>query len=577
VNDMKISTRLMLAFGLLGLLIALVGGVGLWTMSAVNAQATTALRDRYPKVQRFHAIKADNELIARALRNALLMTDAGEIAQQLATVAQASKRVDDQVTALKAIMSTPAGIAIFARLDAARNDYDVLRDKDVALIKGGQLDEARTLLMKDVRPKQLAYMAVADELIELGSKLMGAAADQADAEARTAWQLVIGSLVLSLAIAFAMGLAIVRAITRPLNKAVAVARGVAAGDLSMQIDARGSNETAQLLTSLKEMQGRLHAIVQGARHTAESVATASAQIASGNSDLSSRTEQQASALQQTAASMEQLGGTVRANADSAQQANQLALAASGVASQGGQAVGEVVETMRLISDSSQRIADIIGVIDGIAFQTNILALNAAVEAARAGEQGRGFAVVAGEVRALAQRSAEAAKEIKTLITASTERVEQGTAQVGRAGATIQEVVGAIRRVTDIVGEISAASVEQSSGVAQIGQAVTQMDQATQQNAALVEESAAAAESLKGQAAQLVQAMAVFKLDARTHQAPAAAPATAPLAKPAVAARPAAARAPVAAKPKPTVTPKPAAPAPAPAPVAAAASDDWESF
>ncbi len=248
------------------------------------------------------------------------------------------------------------------------------------------------------------------------------------------------------------------------------------------------------------------------RNSSDSIATGSAQIASGNADLSQRTEEQASALEETAASMEQLGSTVKANADSAREANQLAISASTVAIQGGEVVGQVVETMKGINDSSKRIADIISVIDGIAFQTNILALNAAVEAARAGEQGRGFAVVASEVRSLAQRSAEAAKEIKVLITASVERVEQGTTLVGQAGTTMVEVVSSIKRVTDIMGEISAASTEQSAGVSQVGEAVSQMDQVTQQNAALVEESAAAAESLKSQAQQLVQAVAVFKIN-----------------------------------------------------------------
>jgi methyl-accepting chemotaxis protein len=259
------------------------------------------------------------------------------------------------------------------------------------------------------------------------------------------------------------------------------------------------------------MQASLAGVIGTVRGNAESVATAGAQIAQGNQDLSNRTGQQASALQQTAASMEELSSTVNQNAANANQANQLALGASEVAIQGGKVVGEVVQTMKGINDSSKKIADIIAVIDGIAFQTNILALNAAVEAARAGEQGRGFAVVASEVRSLAARSAEAAKEIKTLIHASVERVERGTALVDQAGATMTEVVGAIKRVTDIMGEISAASTEQSQGVAQVGEAVTQMDHTTQQNAALVEQGAAAAESLKVQAQQLVQAVAVFKV------------------------------------------------------------------
>jgi methyl-accepting chemotaxis protein len=272
--------------------------------------------------------------------------------------------------------------------------------------------------------------------------------------------------------------------------AVAVARAVAAGDLTTPIHLR-SGDTVSLMARLQEMQGSLARAVTEVRLGSDSVATASQQIAQGNQDLSGRTEQQASALQQTSATMEQLGTTVRHNADSARQANQLALGASSVAERGGQMVGQVVQTMKGINDSSRRIADIIGVIDGIAFQTNILALNAAVEAARAGEQGRGFAVVASEVRSLAKRSADAAREIKTLISASVERVEHGSEQVDQAGKTMTEIVAAIARVTAIVAEISSASAEQSTGVGQVSEAVQQMDQATQQNAALVEESAAA--------------------------------------------------------------------------------------
>ncbi len=309
--------------------------------------------------------------------------------------------------------------------------------------------------------------------------------------------------------AFAFVLA--RSIVRPLKQAAGSARRIAAGELDEALRISGRDEAAELLQALRDMQGSLARVITSVRGSAENVASATTQIAQGNQDLSSRTEGQASALQQTAAAMEQLGSTVDQNADSARQASQLALNASTVAQRGGEEVGQVVRTMRGISDSSKKIADIIGVIDGIAFQTNILALNAAVEAARAGEQGRGFAVVASEVRSLAGRSAEAAKEIKTLITTSLERVEQGTSLVDQAGTTMTEVVVAIRRVTDLVGEISAASSEQSGGVAQIGTAVTQLDQATQQNAALVEEMAAAAGALKGQAQELVQAVGVFRL------------------------------------------------------------------
>jgi methyl-accepting chemotaxis protein len=345
------------------------------------------------------------------------------------------------------------------------------------------------------------------------SKAESESSEAATTDAARATILAIGVMLGVFVVAMLGALRISRQITHPLLQAVEVAEKAAHGDLSHPIHAQGTDEIGTLLAALQAMQTNLTKIVANVRQGSEGVATASAEIASGNHDLSARTENQASALEQTSSSMEQLGETVKQNADSARAANQLAMSASSVAIQGGEVVSQVVQTMKGINESSHKISDIISVIDGIAFQTNILALNAAVEAARAGEQGRGFAVVASEVRSLAGRSADAAKEIKTLINASVERVEQGTALVDKAGATMSEVVTSIKRVTDIMGEISAASHEQALGVAQVGEAVNHMDQATQQNAALVEEMAAAANRLNSQANELVQTVSTFKLGA----------------------------------------------------------------
>ncbi|MEH3086197.1 MAG: methyl-accepting chemotaxis protein [Xylophilus ampelinus] len=402
--------------------------------------------------------------------------------------------------------------------------------------------------------------------------------------------LVFGGLALC-ALTLGLGVLLTRSVFRQLGAEPSVAASLVAatarGDLAVPIALR-PGDSGSLLARLAEMQKSLSHTVSLVRSNADGVATASAQIAQGNNDLSGRTEQQASALQETAASMEQLASTVQQNADNARQASQLAVSASDVAAQGGEVVQQVVETMTGIDDSSRKIAEIIGVIDGIAFQTNILALNAAVEAARAGDQGRGFAVVAGEVRTLAQRSAHAAKEIKGLIDASVAQVAQGSALVGRAGTTMEEVVGAIRRVTDIIGEVSAASAEQSQGVAQVGEAISQMDQVTQQNAALVEESAAAASSLNHQAGQLLASVAAFRLgDAAPGPVRTAASAQPAQPAPAVRAAPhavSAAPLPAAARPVRALghaAPRPLASAPAPARAKAAetagSEADWEDF
>jgi methyl-accepting chemotaxis protein len=353
--------------------------------------------------------------------------------------------------------------------------------------------------------------STSDAMSERAVARAASAAARIDAVRSRAQALQLGLSALALLVAGALCVAVTRSITRPIALAVAVAEKVAGGDLSSHIDVAGHDETSRLLAALKKMNDSLTDIVGQVRTASDSIATGSNQIATGNADLSQRTEEQASNLQQTAASMEQLTSTVQQNADNARTATQLAIGASEVAAEGGMVVGRVVDTMQSISASSKKIADIIGVIDGIAFQTNILALNAAVEAARAGEQGRGFAVVAAEVRSLAQRSAHAAREIKSLIGESVEKVEAGTALVGQAGKTMGDIVVQVKRVSDLIGGISASSGEQSTGIGQIGAAVSQLDQVTQQNAALVEESAAAAESLRHQADRLARTMQVFQL------------------------------------------------------------------
>ena len=399
--------------------------------------------------------------------------------------------------------------------------YDALREKVLLLSNADKTVDARDLLIAnaDVAGGLSAALNVHRQYnADLGKK----GSEDAAATLKNSNHVAIMIALLVIAGIAGMGVLLARKIVNALNEAVTIAQTVAAGDLTTHIEVTSKDETGHLMQALKDMSGSLVKIVGEVRSGTDTIATASGQIASGNLDLSSRTEQQASALEETASSMEELTGTVKQNADNARQANGLAVLASEVAVKGGAVVSQVVGTMSSINDSAKKIVDIIGVIDGIAFQTNILALNAAVEAARAGEQGRGFAVVASEVRSLAQRSAAAAKEIKTLIDDSVEKVGTGSKLVEQAGATMDEVVASVKRVTDIVGEISAASQEQSTGIEQVNQAITQMDDVTQQNAALVEEAAAASQSLQDQAANLAHVVSVFKL-AENNQLPHTAP------------------------------------------------------
>ncbi|MDB5847676.1 MAG: methyl-accepting chemotaxis protein [Rhodoferax sp.] len=509
-QDLKISTRLSFGIVLAAALLAVMVWIGIANMAMIQGALNAAVKDQSPKIVAVKEIKDNLRIRAILARNIALEDNDAVNKKTVERMAQTRADYEKLIKPLQTSVTSVEGKAALAKMEtmiaALREPTDKVTEFGLA-DKNAEANQALKVLSPLVTAAVDAADAFADSQVKLGE------ANQAKAEAAyaSAQVMLIGVGLVAIAVLAFLGMLLVRSITRPLNQAVEVSRAVAAGDLSLDFHAEGNNETSQLLMALKAMQTSLASVVGNVRQNAEGVATASAQISQGNNDLSARTEQQASALEETAASMEELSSTVKQNADNARQANQLAQSASTVAIQGGEVVGRVVETMKGINDSSKKIADIISVIDGIAFQTNILALNAAVEAARAGEQGRGFAVVASEVRSLAQRSAEAAKEIKNLISASVERVDQGTALVDQAGVTMHEVVTSIRRVTDIMGEISAASSEQSAGVSQVGEAVTQMDQATQQNAALVEESAAAADSLSTQAQHLVQAVAVFKL------------------------------------------------------------------
>lgn len=511
-SNLRISVRLGGAFALLVAMLIATSGFGLLQLGSVQAHTEEIVTNWLPSVEAANHISAAVSNFRVKEYRHLLFTDPASRVSNQKEMADGVAEVEKRSRAYQGLISSADEKRLYEQFAFDWKQYLAVSDQISELAKNGQDSQAHDLLGSKGRDMYKVVSTSLQSLVDLNHQ--GAMTSSADASAAYASSRNMILVAATVTVVFALILAVwlIRGITRPLADAVAAADRVAGGDLQGQIKASSTDETGHLMSALARMQTSLVRTVGSVRQNADGVATASSEIAQGNNDLSSRTEQQASALQQTAASMEELNATVKQNADNAKQANQLAQQASGVAVRGGTVVDGVVSTMREIQDSSKKITDIISVIDGIAFQTNILALNAAVEAARAGEQGRGFAVVAAEVRSLAQRSASAAKEINTLIVASVERVSQGSKLVDDAGATMKEVVSSIQRVTDIMGEISAASVQQSAGVSQVGEAIMQMDRATQQNAALVEESAAAAESLKVQAQHLVGAVSVFKLD-----------------------------------------------------------------
>jgi methyl-accepting chemotaxis protein len=518
IDHFTIGARLMAAFGIVLLLLVTIAAVGVSRMADIQTAMVNITKGNNVEssLASDMRLSLDDRMIA--LRNIVLLDDPAQMRAQIDRVRMQER---SYAVAEKKLRETFAVFGIedeesklLAEIQEQGALAQPLMDKIQALGLDNKNEEATKLLIGDLRIVQEKWQAGLAALVASEKRQNEEATAAADDSYDFARNLMAGLSAAAVLFGVAIALVITRSITLPIQRAVSIAQTVAAGDLTSRIEVDGKDETSMLLAALKSMNGSLAKIVGRVRAGTETISMASREITVGNQDLSSRTEAQAGSLEETASSMEELTSTVKQNADNARQANSLAASASAVASKGGAVIAEVVDTMGAINASSRKIADIIGVIDGIAFQTNILALNAAVEAARAGEQGRGFAVVATEVRNLAHRSAAAAKEIKTLIGDSVAKVESGTRLVDQAGATMSEVVDSVRRVSDIISEITAASGEQSSGIEQVNQAIIQMDGVTQQNAALVEQSAAAAESLQDQAAELAEVVGKFVLRPR---------------------------------------------------------------
>ncbi len=513
LRQLSIGGRLAAAFALTCLLVLITGVAGLMMMRSMNDNTEEIAGNWLPSVQLLSQIDSTVNTERRVLMRHILEVDASSKQKQADRLAEIrSKTLPELLTRYEALISSEEERALYKDFRSKLTAYHATEEKLIELSNMGDamLSDIRLALHGESSRTFIALTDVLAKDIALNAEGVHKATLDSRKEYDRALWVAAGVIVFAMLACVMLAVFISRSITQPLAEAVTLANAVAEGDLSRQLHVAGRDELSTLGNTLNTMIHNLSNLVGRIRSGTDSIATASAQIAQGNADLSSRTENQAASLQETAASMQQMDDTVRGNSDNARQANQLALQATQVATQGGQDVGHVVATMSAIQESSRRISDIIGVIDGIAFQTNILALNAAVEAARAGEQGRGFAVVASEVRSLAQRSANAAREIKGLITDSVEKVEMGTHQVNQAGQTIDDVVLQVRKVNDLIAEISSSSTEQSQGVGQINSAVNNLDQTTQQNAALVEETSAAAESLRQQAQQLAQAVSAFK-------------------------------------------------------------------
>ncbi|MGM9485578.1 methyl-accepting chemotaxis protein [Roseateles sp. NT4] len=587
LKNLRVGARLGLAFAILLVLMLAMAGVGALLAKSINYYAEYYPSNILPSLRVIHQI--DGALSdARRLEQQHILTDDDKEKKSLSErIVKSRSDIKQRIKDYELLVADSEDGAWLKKVSEGANAYFAVQDKVLKASEDSASDPTQGTAAKDLTfgDARKAFAPVRDAIgkwWDYNEKLAGQTTESAESAYRRVLLIFGIASVVGLGVGIVAALVITRSITGPVQKASEAVKAVAAGDLTQRLHSSSRDELGQLVTNLDEMTQNLARMVSGVRMGCDQLNVAAAEIAQGNADLSARTESQASSLEETAASVEQMAAQIKANADNARQADQLANHASEVAGAGGTAVGEVVTTMDAISTSSRKISDIIGTIDGIAFQTNILALNAAVEAARAGEQGRGFAVVAGEVRLLAQRSAEAAKEIKSLIGDSVGKVESGSAQVLAARETIGQMVNEVRKVTDLVGEITVSSREQSEGVGQINAAVSQLDQATQQNAALVEQTAAAAESMRMQTAKLSEAVAAFRVDASHAAAPRSAPKPAP--RPAMAATKAAAPRPAAKPPapKPVAQPRPAPAVAAPAPKAAApspsgAEGDWETF
>jgi methyl-accepting chemotaxis protein len=523
-GNLKVGVRLGIAFSILIFLLLVVAYTGGHALFITKQNVDRIAQENNAKIAMANQMRGNLNVVARAARNYLIYNDDASRKSQLAQITAASGELDAVLASMEPLLQTTAERALLDEIKSHRDKTRPLFAEFIKSIDGGFTEEAGQFLRNTVQAPQEKWFSAIESMILLQEKQNAEAIDDMTADYYFTMKVLIGAVLLAIAIGIALAVTITRSIVKPLNKAVKVAEIVAAGDLTSQIKVMSTDETGKLLEALRAMNESLIRIVGEVRTGTDTISSASSEIASGNLDLSRRTEEQGSALEKTAASMEELSSTVKQNADNAHRANDLAVSASDVALKGGAVVAQVVATMGEINASARKIVDIISVIDSIAFQTNILALNAAVEAARAGEQGRGFAVVAAEVRNLAQRSAGAAREIKALIDDSVAKVDTGVRLVDQAGATMQEIVDSVKRVTDIMAEIAEASHEQTAGIEEINKAMTQMDETTQQNASLVEEAAAASKAMQDQAKNLAMVVSVFKLDnAPAAAAPVAAP------------------------------------------------------